>query len=213
MSGTVTDIRKVDGDADRLVVFVDGVEAFTVSEAVASELGLTVGSPLADDTPVAEPTGDERAVAREAALRLLAVRARSERELFDRLKRKGFDQRVAAAVIASLSEVGLIDDESFARAWAEERVRLRPVGPRRLRQELLAKRVDDDIATRVVDETFREHSELDLARRVVERKARVSGGVDGGKRRARLHSLLVRRGFSYEVASAVLKEIEGESDA
>jgi len=41
----------------------------------------------------------------------------------------------------------------------------------------------------------------------------VSGGVDDAKRRARLHSFLLRRGFSYEVVSTVLKEIEGDSNA
>ena len=48
-------------------------------------------------------------------------------------------------------------------------------------------------------------------------KVRASAGVDAKKRRARLHSFLLRRGFSYEVASTVLKEVEsdteGDSDA
>ncbi|MFH1690077.1 MAG: regulatory protein RecX [Candidatus Eisenbacteria bacterium] len=213
MSGTITEIRRTGEDTLRLTVFVDGVEAFTVSEEVARELGLSVGDELAQPAAVCTAADDDRAKAREAALRLLAVRARSEGELSDRLRRKGFSEQLTAAVVFSLAEVGLVDDEAFARAWTDERVRLRPVGPRRLAQELLSKKVNRDLAARVVDETFREHSELELARKAVEKKARVSGGVDGGKRRARLHSFLIRRGFSFEVVSAVIKEIEGESDA
>lgn len=218
MSGTITDIRKSRVDTERVTVFVDGAEAFTVSEELARELGITVGeewTDLAKDAPATDVPApeDERHRAREAALRLLAVRARSEGELTDRLRRKGFSEELTASVVQRLAAVGLVDDEAFARAWADERVRLRPVGPRRLVQELLAKRVDRDLAARVADETYREHSELELARRVIEKKTRVSGGVDARKRRARLHSLLLRRGFSYEVASAVLKEIEGELNA
>ena len=65
----------------------------------------------------------DREKAREAALRLLAVRARSEGELDDRLKRKGFDERTSAEVVAALKRVGLVDDEDFARAWVDEKLR------------------------------------------------------------------------------------------
>lgn len=213
MSGTITEIRRDPEDEGRVTVFIDGVEAFTVSEVVAAGLGLSVGREFG--VQAAQPTAacDDRTKAREAALRLLAVRARSGGELSDRLRQKGFSDELTAAVVTSLTQVGLVDDQAFARAWAEERVRLRPVGPRRLTQELLSRKIDKDLTARVVDETFREHPELELARRAVEKKTRVSGGADGVRRRARLHSFLIRRGFSYEVASALLKEIEGETDA
>lgn len=213
MSGTITEIRKTGGDTPRVTVFVDGVKAFTVSEKVARELGLSVGREMVPAAVERLTSNDERAKAREAALRLLAVRARSAGELSDRLRRKGFREELTAAVVTSLAEVGLVDDEAFARAWADEKVRLRPTGPRRLTQELLSKRIDRELIARVVEETFREHSELELARRAVEKKVRVSGGAEDAKRRARLHSFLLRRGFSYEVVSTVLREIEGDSDA
>ncbi len=52
MSGTITEIRKTGDDPPRVTVFVDGVEAFTVSGSVADELGLSVGARLA--RPAAE---------------------------------------------------------------------------------------------------------------------------------------------------------------
>jgi len=213
VSGRITEIRKSPGEGLRLTVFVDGSEAFTVSEEVARELDLSVGRQLAPAASERLGGDDERTKAREAALRLLAVRARSEGELVDRLRRKGFTDELTAVVVSALSDVGLVDDAAFARAWADEKVRLRPVGPRRLTSELLSKRISRELVSLVVDETFREHSELELARRAVEKKVRVSGGADAAKRRARLHSFLLRRGFSYEVASTVLKETEGDSDA
>ena len=213
MSGRITEIRKSPGEGQRLTVFVDGSEAFTVSEEVARELDLSVGCELAPAASERLGEDDERTRAREAALRLLAVRARSEGELVDRLRRKGFSEELTAVVVSALAGVGLVDDAAFARAWADEKMRLRPIGPRRLTSELLSKRIRRELVALVVDETFREHSELELARRAIEKKARVSGGADAAKRRARLHSFLLRRGFSYEVASTVLKEIEGDSNA
>jgi regulatory protein len=167
VSGTITKIRKTGGDTPRVTVFVDGVKAFTVSEEVARELGLSVGREMVPAAAERLTSNDEQAKAREAALRLLAVRARSEGELVDRLRRKGFRDELTATVVASLAEVGLVDDEAFARAWADEKVRLRPTGPRRLTQDLISKRIDRQLIARVVAETVIEHSELELARRAL----------------------------------------------
>lgn len=212
MSGKITAIRNVGGDPPRVAVQVDGREAFTVSAEVAERLGLTVGSDIGSEETDSLRGDDERERAREAALRLLAVRARSEHELTTRLRQKGFGPRATEGVVSSLAEVGLVDDEAFARAWVDERLRLRPVGARRLSQELSLKGVARELADRIIGEAFDEEPELDVARRAAERKARTLRGGDPRKARARLHSFLVRRGFSYEVASTVTKELEGERD-
>ncbi len=213
MDARVTEIRSSGGENPRLTVFVDGREAFTVSEEVARELGLEVGRVLGTSEAERLEADDEKERAREAALRLLAVRARSEGELLDRLRRRGFADDVAAGVISSLAEVGLVDDVAFARAWADERMRLKPVGPRRLRQELLARRVDSELVARVVSETYGEHSELELARRAAQRRRRTGSGPTAAKERARLRSFLLRRGFSHDIVAAVLKETGEDSDA
>jgi regulatory protein len=218
----ITDMRPAPGGGDRLTVFVDGKEAFTVSETVARAIGLSVGAPLPSGSGEAletlAPEADRtRVKVRDAALRLLAVRARSEGELADRLERKGFEKAAVREVIDALRAVGLIDDEAFAKAWADERTRLKPAGPRRLMDELIAKRIGRDLAERVVAETFARCQELELARRAAARRTKGRGGAssaeDLAKQRRRLYSFLVRRGFSYEVASTVVKESEEETDA
>jgi regulatory protein len=218
VAARVTEIRPTAGPGSRLTVFIDGAEAFTVSEEVAGELGLAVGVEIGADDAEPLRTDDGRQKAREAALRLLSVRARSEGELADRLARKGFDVDVVGEVIEALRQVGLVDDEAFARAWADERARLRPVGPRRLAGELMEKRIDRQTAERVVDETFAACPEIELARRAAAAKGRPGRGgtatrEEVAKRRRRLFSFLVRRGFSYEVANTVARETEGEADA
>jgi len=203
----ITAIEEAPGPERRLAVFVDGRQAFTVSEQVAARLGLEIGAEL-EESDVAELEVDSaRDGAREAALRLLAVRARSRNELLDRLRRKGFDPGVAAEVVAGLEGVGLVDDRAFARLWADERMRLRPVGPRRLRHELLEKGLARALVDEVVEEVFAEHSEVDVARRALEKRARGASAPIRAKELARLRSFLLRRGFSYETTREVLREL------
>jgi regulatory protein len=114
--------------------------------------------------------------------------------------------------VDGLESVGLIDDREFGRAWAEEKMRLRPVGPRRLVHELLEKGVARSVIEEVVAEAFSEHPEIEVARRAVEKRAARAGGRPGAKELTRIRSFLLRRGFSYEVVRQVLEGLSGGLD-
>lgn len=212
MAGRVTALTRVSDDPPLVDVYVDGAKLLTVPEEAVSRLGLSVGSAFGAGEPEPAPghAADDTAAAREAALRLLAVRARSRSELSDRLRRKGHAPAVVREVVDSLAAVGLVDDRAFAELWADERMRLRPVGRRRLAQELRAKGVPPEVTDGVLDQAFAATSERALALRVARARAGKSGS--GPKARARLHALLLRRGFSYGVTAEVVREVMGELD-
>jgi regulatory protein len=157
-------------------------------------------------------TRQDGEAAREAALRLLAVRARSRRELHDRLRRKSFDETTVASVLDALEAVGLVDDTAFARAWADERARLRPIGPARLRHELYQKGIERELVERTVAETYTGDRELELARQAAERKT--ARAVTTPVQQGRLLRFLLGRGFSREVVAQVVRETDraGEDD-
>jgi len=215
----ITEIRSVEGSS-ALTVYVDGKPAFTVSAGVVRRMGLVVGGQLTDsderrldgDVGKSVEVGSDDAKARDAALRLLTVRARSRWELSDRLKRKGFDEATRQSVLAALEEAGLVDDRAFAQLWAEERIRLRPVGRMRLANELRAKRVREETIGAVLDPVYAEHAEADLALAVLRKRLSKSGTATDRRERSRLESHLLRRGFSFEAAAEAMKQLEDEVD-
>src|SRR5262245_63010451 len=99
------------------------------------------------------PALDEKG-AKLAAFDLLARRALSTRELTRRLGRRGAPPDVARAVVADLTARGYLDDEAFARWWAQARAEGRHVGSRRLRQELATKGISRDLAACAVEAAF-----------------------------------------------------------
>lgn len=194
-------------DPDRVSVFVDGEFRMGLSAEIALAAGLCVGDTV-NEARLADLDRRDRAwQAREAALRLLAVRPRSAAELARRLRMKGYEPEIGEEVIARLRELGMVDDAAFAGTLVRDRVRLRPQGARRLASELRAKGVDDETARAAIRETMagEETDERELARRAAE-KWRPRPGEEPARARRRLHGFLARRGFDAEVIREILDE-------
>ena len=134
----------------------------------------------------------------DRALGLLAVRARSRRELERRLLQAGFDPQEVADVLVRLEGVGLIDDRAFAQQVAEHAFGVKRSGRRAVASALAAKGVPRDVIEEVIAGTAGD----DEARVVELARARASRlrSVEPATAFARLVSLLVRRGYSPDTA-------------
>jgi regulatory protein len=146
----------------------------------------------------------------EAALRYLEARQRSTVEVRTRRNRAGYRPDLVEGAIARLLELGMLDDEAFAKSWVESRDRARPRGERALRAELRTKGID----RAVVDETMadreleRPDADDDAARRLLERHAAALARVpDPRARRQRAYALLARNGFDPETAAQVSRTV------
>jgi regulatory protein len=145
----------------------------------------------------------------EAALRFLEPRQRSIGEVRRRLTRVGYQAALVEGAIARLIELGMLDDQAFARTWIESRDRARPRSGRALRRELAVKGVDRETVDGTMDEREAETPDADAeaARRLLERNARALARVgDPQAMRQRAYALLARNGFDSETAAAASRE-------
>jgi regulatory protein len=115
---------------------------------------------------------DRGALARDQCIKLLAVRPRTRAELDTALRRRGFDDDVIAEVLDRYSDVGMINDEAFARAWVTSRHHSKGLARRALAGELRRKGVSDDDLGTALDELDGD-TEVETARALVERRLRV----------------------------------------
>jgi len=152
---------------------------------------------------------DDPQVVLESALRFLEARQRSTAEVRRRLASAGYRSALVDGAVERLTELGMLDDEAFARAWIESRDRARPRGERALRRELAIKGIERE----VVDETLEERAtdapdaDADAARRLLARHARSLERIaDPRARRQRAYALLARSGFDSETALLVIAE-------
>ena len=156
---------------------------------------------------------DDPAAVLEAAARFLEPRARSVAEVRRRLTGAGYQAALVDGAIDRLLELGVLDDEAFARSWVESRDRARPRGERAIRQELATKGVDRPTVDLVLAERREAQgvpsaADADGARsadeaaaeRLLARHARSLARVaDPRQRRQKAYALLARNGFDPEI--------------
>jgi regulatory protein len=181
------------------------------SEVVYAE-GLRIGDDITPERLQRLRHADDCWRATDAALSLLAARARARRELADRLRRNGFDAAAVDHALERVERLGLLDDNAFAEAWVRDRLRLRPRGTRALVAELTGKGVAPAVARSAVTDVMRTEGTDDaaLCRQAAEKWLRSRterGGVAADReqqrrREGRLSAYLARRGY----ASAAIRD-------
>ena len=215
--------RKRDG----VRVHVEGQDPLELALEVVKRSGIREGIELRSDEVARLREDDTKWRLRQAALHLLSYRSRTERELRTRLRAKSFPPALVEWCLHRLREQGLLDDQAFASAHVRDRIRLRPRGRSKLREELRRKGVVAHVADEAISEAFLEEetSEEALAReaalRWVEREGRgVARALSAARfskererSRRRLHGFLSRRGFAPDaILSAFAAALERAAD-
>jgi regulatory protein len=174
-------------------------------------------------------TVDDPAVVLEAAARFLEARSRSVHEVRRRLGGAGYRSELVEGAIARMTELGMLDDEAFARAWVESRDRARPRGERAIREELRLKGIDRETVDIVLgerrdraaeagagddDDSEPPSADRTAAERLLAKGARALARVtDPRQRRQRAYALLARHGFDPETCRDVAATLADDPDA
>jgi regulatory protein len=156
--------------------------------------------------PVAEvPEADPESVARKILLDQLTGQARSRKELSDKLAKKNVPPELATRLLDRFEEVGLVDDEAFAKAWIASRQPGKGLARRALAQELRRKGINDEVARDALDEIDPADEEA-AARALVRKKLRSLSRVDATTATRRLVGMLARKGYGSGMAFAVVRD-------
>ena len=180
-----------------------GVDAWT--GAREAKQARDRAQPPPEDPVAAGPDADPEQVARTILLDQLTGRARSRKELSDKLRSKDVPDDLATRLLDRFEEVGLVDDEAFARSWVAGRQSAKGLARRALAQELRRKGVDDEVAREALDELEPEQEEQ-AARTLVRKKLRSLSRVDDVTATRRLVGMLARKGYGSGMAFAVVRD-------
>lgn len=185
-------------------VALEGGDTLRVSEGVVVSFALYGGMELEEEALTALRQAAAEAALKERAGRLLTARMLSAGQLAEKLTAKGATQEQAARVVAWAQEVGLLDDEEYAKALARH-YRAKGYGRYKIKDEFYRRRIPREYWEQALagleppDDWLADF----LARKIKdpEDPAQIKKASDA----------LVRRGFSWqEVSQAVSRFLDGE---
>lgn len=207
MTRKITAISVQKHNTSRLNISLDGEYAFSLDRLTAA--WLKVGRKLSDEEMETLKARDEQEVAFNRALHYLSFRARSEAELLTYLSGKGYSDSVSQTVMERLKAEGLISDHRFASDWIDNRVSFRPRSQVQLRAELRRKGLQDEIIETALQKA--DLDDTDLAIEAGKKLARRYSGSDWQDFRKKMIPALARRGFNYETANSVTRQLWDEA--
>ena len=189
----------------RVTVTLCGGEEIKTTLNVVTDLRLYSGRELDEEELRELRAASAAALARNRAMELISRRPMSEKELIDKLIRKGEDEETAADCARWLRENGFLDDESYAAAVARHYA-AKGYGPGRVRAELSRRGVDRELWDDTI-EAMPENSEK-MDRFIA---ARLTDPEDREQVR-KVSAALYRRGYSWEEIRSALGRFNAETE-
>jgi regulatory protein len=197
--GVITELRE---KGRHVFVYLDEVYSLAVTPEIAAARGLSAGQRLSA-ADVADLRGDlDAAKVGEKIDLLLRYRARTEAEVRSRVGAGADPAALDAAISARRGPGRIMDDESFARAFARERGAAAGKGFRAVAPELRHLGVSAE-AISAAEEGY----DGDGAIAVAARRAARGLDLSDRKSRDRFTSRLASRGFNWGQISDALREM------
>lgn len=206
MDRKVTALKVQVKNPNRVSIYLDGEFAFGLSRIVAA--WLKVGQSLSEEKVAALQQQETQEKAFQKALTLVSYRPRSEAEIHQKLTDAGFDPGTIRAALERLREAGLVQDQSFAESWIENRSTFRPRSRSYLAFELRRKGVNDETIQTALAQAADDDQ---LALQAAQKYARRLEHLEWAEFQKKLSAFLGRRGFSYSTIRPVVSQVWQES--
>ncbi len=132
-------------------LFIDGEYAVSIDTVTLMSSGFRTGSEISDEQLYDLIQLSKINRAKEKALYLIEYRARSRKEIEDKLVPL-YGEQAAEQAIERLGQLGLIDDEGFAREFARQLFENRHYSSKRVSFELMKKGIDRYLIDEIIEE-------------------------------------------------------------
>lgn len=188
-------------------LFLDGEFAMNIDTETLLKSGFKPGREIDDEQLHELILSSENRRAGEKALYLLEHRSHSQKELADKISRVT-TREAAEAAARHMAELGLVNDEEYARNLTADLFRRKGYSASRVRRELLQKGIEDELVQRILEENAPDP--VEKIRELIDKKYGRLLGDEKGRRRS--IAALQRLGYGWDDIRTAINQFENEDE-
>ncbi|MCL2390948.1 MAG: recombination regulator RecX [Endomicrobia bacterium] len=197
-------LEKIPAKKDSFKVFFDNGENILLSADIIVKFGLNQGVEISDITFKEVLAADKAYRVIFDALTLVSKRSYSIKTLSDRLLLKGYEPDNIKSAVSRLTELGYINDEKYALAYAKYLYEKKGKGEYAVRKELEEKGISKELANKALGSLKTEAEPYEQIIETIKRKFKDFNAKDKNEVR-RIASFFLRKGFASEDISKALR--------
>lgn len=201
----ITKIEKQKKNNNRYNLYIEGEFFCGLYDDTILKFGIASGDELSEAKLNEIRDFDEYIYGKKTAFDYLSYRIRTIREIKKKLKSKKLNDHIIEKVINHLTELGLVNDEEFARQLVSEKIKNKPAGRRSLQQKLFEKGISKNISESVLNTLLTEDTERELALKIYEKLKPKLKGLDKQDSRKKIFDTLARKGFDFDIINEIIR--------
>lgn len=204
----IVDIKpQVRNPLRKTLVFDDG-SVFGISEDVFISNSFTIGSEIDDISYNKIVNEESNSKVFNSAVRLLGYRMRSCAELRGRLIEKEYPKKIIDETIDKLLKMKYLNDIDFAKAFANDKVNSKKIGPMVLHREFIPHKIEPETLEKVIEDVYTKYPISEIIKQLLNKKKIPSNSTLDHKTKKRITDLLVRKGFNWNEISNVFNDLD-----
>lgn len=209
----ITKIEAQKNKKERVNVYINDEYSFSCSMELVYRYNLEKGINIDLDYIKEVANEDNYIYCKESALRIIEKTLKTEKEVINKLEKKGFEKSAIDKTMIFLRKYNFVDDNKYAKCYMKEKLKVD--GKKKIKFNLFKKGIDESI----IDETFKiyennEDEYINSLKNIAKKKysSLKKGNLDEIKLKKKLYDYLIRKGYLWSEVKLVLNELFSSSD-
>lgn len=206
MEKVITKIEIQKRNKDRVNIFINGEFAFACGSELVYTHGLKQDKKVDLESLQEIVSEDNYLKCKNSALKIMERGYKTEKEMYDKLVLKGYEERTIARTMEFLKSYNMLNDEAYSRLYIRDKVKTQ--GKNKIKNELLRKGIHKELLEEKLNEVD-SASEYNAAFKLAEKKYAVIIKTEKDYRKIgkKLWDYLLRNGYSGDIIEDIIRKL------
>lgn len=208
----ITDYKIQKNNQEKMNIYVDNEYKFSMSVDSFLSEGLHKGLEITEEDIKAIKNRDGSKLAYIQILTTLNYGMKTEKEMVDKLKEKGYEEEAIEIAITKAKEYKYINDDYYVEMYIKTKAIPSKWGEQKIINNLYKKGININDIKCKLEEIYNNENKYENAFALAEKKLRTIKDTDKNKKKQKLNQFLLSKGYNYEIISLVIKKILEDDD-